>query len=211
MDKEYRIVCLYFKNFCLKCYCGKYESLQSDYWKNFTKKARDFQRGLYSKGFPCFDAGDFINYNGFLFYVEYSHNLKIKDTVDRVSLKPLIYKLYYYSIFNDEEKFFYSGKYAYYGKKLYVDDIASVIEFDRPDGWFNKVKYDFKQNYDVLDYYKIYSKIYDKEEDTLWKILFHVENVKRKLIRLFRKDISVSQEDLLKSVAITSNGGKDAK
>lgn len=214
MDEEYRIVRLYFKNFCLKGYCGKYESSQSELWKDFTKKVHDFQHGLYLNGFPCFDVGHFINYNGFLFYIEYSYNLQAveaKDKTNFINLKLLIHKLYYYSIFNDEKKFFYSRSLINSGKKLYIDDIASIAEFDSKDSWFSNVKYDFKQKYDVLDFYKIYSEIYDKEEDKLWKILFRVESAKRKLIHLFRRDISVSRKDLLKSVATMSSGVKTVK
>lgn len=197
----YRIIQLDFKDRILKGYADPYSSgnYQTEEWKEFTKNIHKMQKDLYFKGFPCFEVGKIYDVNGVILYEEFSKKKITLDKrmtlfTDREILRLLDYSLLFgvfyfpYLQYSLKDVFSYDNR-----KRLKVYDIAR-IRYMTIEDWNNFVN-------DGIMYlrpgqkkliFKVISKnIFKKKGNSiLWKSLFLVESVRRKLVHHFRKDIT---------------------
>lgn len=223
INERYRVINIYLKDRVLKGYAQKDSASQDLHWKDVTRRVYDAQKLLSENGFPCYDVGRVLTLNGLLLYEEFSKDKEQADKED-VSIKNIknfiLKSLHCIELTQSPSKF--GGLYTDILTPLFID---CEKYFSKQNGniYLNDILYvDCLSTYDefassVLMYcpnglkYKILKSIDEILRFKRWKSLFLVENVKRKVVRLFRKDISLDQKDLLMNVLTTKSGDSKEK
>lgn len=216
--EEYRIIQLDFKDRILKGYANKYSSgdNQSEKWKEFTKNVHKMQKDLYFKGFPCYEVGKIYDVNGIILFEEFSKK-KITleknsfDLTDKETLRlleySLIFNINYFQYFqNPNDIFLHDDK-----KKLKIYDVARISYFTKQesDHWVDYAFAAVKPGKKLLIFKILSGKIFrNRGNDSLWKNLFLVESVRRKLVHHFRKDITLEIMASQSNADIISYGKK---
>lgn len=228
--KDIQTIRIELKDRILKGYSNSDVTHQSQDWIEFTQAVWKRQSLLYEVGFPCFEVGRFFEFKGLYLFEEFSKGAK-PYTEEKLPLKErkrIMEHSYfdydkikdYHPLFNRMEGdiidcknqvIFPKDCLLIYKNKCCFKDMA-MLDLCNCQQWF----YNFIKNWELGDkvtFVEINTELNriknDEKEMKKWKNLSLVENVKRKMVHLFRKDISLDPKDLQKNVLTMLNGEKN--
>ncbi len=212
IKNSYRIIRIDLNDRILKGYTGKDMSVQDDFWKEVTTIIWRNQHYLFDANYPVFDIGRLVKFGNLLLFEEFSKDfervgsLDIKDS--EKFLKRFLEKEqndgtvicgnYLNSVISTQNDIVVYDNLI---KRYCLFDSAKLKAVDKYENYSNLINF-YKRGY-KLRWFKL---LENEKGHKIWRNLYLAENVRKKMVRLFRKDISLDQKDLLMSVTTTKSG-----